>query len=83
MFPVQVPDTTAMGGLKNVDRSPKVKTEAVQSLVLCHWVCTHHGASAKGSVKQQPIILSVNPCLIMMSEPLKIMSCSYLMKHFG
>lgn len=71
MFPVQVPDTKAVGGLKNVDCSPKVKMEAVQALALCDWVCTHHGVSAKGCGKQQPIILLVNPCLIMMSEPLK------------
>lgn len=81
MFPLQVPDTKAVGGLKNVDCSPKVKLEAVQLLALCDWVCTHHRDSAKGRGKQQPIILSVNPCLIMMSDPLKIMSCSYLTKH--
>lgn len=80
MFPVQVPDTKAMSGFKNAGCIPKVKMEVLPLLALCNWVCIHHRVSAKG--KQQPIILSVKPCLIMMSQSLKIMSCSYLMKHF-
>lgn len=41
--PVYIPATKAVGGLKNVDCSPKVKMEAMQLLALCDWVRTHHG----------------------------------------
>lgn len=85
MFPVQVPDTKVAGSLKNVDCSPKAKIGVMWSVALCDQMCRHHRVSANGSGKQSIIL----PCLVMMSEPFKIicqkvlwLNVKALVQHF-